>query len=312
MDDHHDHHHNGTETTDIPADRKSVCVVTDDAVDMTEAEKLGHYRDVNGKRFYFCCPACVQLFDKDPTLYSDHHLGHENHHHIPTKGTLCLKEKENLVDNIWAFRLTADQPLSWTPGQFIRIDIPHDNPDDEGTKRWFTISSTPQDGYIQITTRITDTSFKRALAALPIGENVQLIEQPDGDFVWQESDRPLVFVAGGIGITPFYSMVKARAEGGQPVTVTLIYNGRSDDLPFKAEFETLSTDHPEFTVHYVIGEPLSAGKLVELVPDITASQVYVSGPEPMVEGVGKELQDNGLDKDKLHQDFFPHYDEANY
>ena len=245
--------------------------------------------------------------------HEDHdHLGHEHHHHIPTAGILRLKEKEHLADNIWAFRFTPGQPLSWTPGQFIRIEIPHDNPDKEGMKRWFTISSTPHDGFIQITTRVTDTTFKQALGALKVGEKAQLIEQPDGDFVWHESDKPLVFVAGGIGITPFYSMLKARGHSGQPVSATLIYSGRTNDLPFKAEFDEASKRHPEFKVHYVIGEVLTYDKLLELAPDLNSSEVYISGPEPMVEALGKQLEENGLTGDALHQDFFPHYTEASY
>ena len=244
--------------------------------------------------------------------HEHHHLGHEHHYHIPTTGTLRLKEKEHLIDNIWAFRFNPDQPLSWTPGQFIRIEIPHDDADKEGTKRWFTISSTPHDGYIQITTRITDTTFKQALTTLKVGEEAQLIEQPDGDFVWQESDKPLVLVAGGIGITPFYSILKARGDSGQPVSATLIYSGRTNELPFKAEFDEASRRHPEFMVHYVIGEPLSAYKLTQLVPNINSSQVYVSGPESMVEELGKQLEENGLTGDALHQDYFPHYTEVNY
>lgn len=312
MHNHHDHNHHGAQAHDIPAGRAAVCAVTGDAVDTAEAEKLGHFRDIEGKRFYFCCPTCTHLFDKDPAVYADQHLGHEHHHHTPTTGTLRLKEKEHLVDNVWAFRFAADQPLSWTPGQFIRVEIPHENPDDEGTKRWFTISSTPHDGFIQITTRVTGTSFKQALAALTIGETIRLIEQPDGDFVWQESDKPLVFVAGGIGITPFYSMVKAREQSRQPVPAALIYNGRTDDLPFRAELEEVSARHPEFTVHYIVGERLTAERLIELAPNIVSSEVYVSGPEPMVEMIGKDLEENGLNKDDLHQDFFPRYDEANY
>ena len=308
----HEHHHHDTEIADIPADRMAICPVTGDAIDTAEAEKLGHFKDVDGKRIYLCCASCVQLFDKNPEQYADHHLGHEHHHHIPTTGTLRLNEKEHLTDNIWAFRFTTDQPLSWTPGQFIRIEIPHDNPDAEGTKRWFTVSSTPHDGFIQITTRVTSTTFKQALAALEAGDEVQLVEQPDGDFVWQESDKPLVFVAGGIGITPFYSMLKARGHSGQPVSATLIYNGRTDELPFKAEFEEASKRHPEFRVHYVIGEQLTAEKLTEIVPGINSSQVYISGAESMVEALGKQLGENGLANDNLHQDFFPHYSEANY
>lgn len=311
-DEHEHHHHHDSEAADIPVDRMAVCPVTGGAIDTAEAEKLGHFRDVDGKRIYLCCATCVQLFDKNPEQYTDHHLGHEHHHHIPTTATLRLKEKEHLTDNIWAFRFTADQPLSWTPGQFIRIEIPHDNPDEEGTKRWFTISSTPHDGFIQVTTRVTSTTFKQALAALAVGDEVQLIEQPDGDFVWQESDKPLVFIAGGIGITPFYSMLKARGHSGQPVSATLIYNGRTDELPFKVEFEEASRRHLEFKVHYVIGEQLTTEKLTELVPNISSSQVYISGAESMVEALGKQLEENGLANDNLHQDFFPHYNKESY
>ena len=150
------------------------------------------------------------------------------------------------------------------------------------------------------------------MVALTVGDEVQLIEQPDGDFVWQESDKPLVFIAGGIGITPFYSMLKARGHSGQPVLATLIYNGRTDELPFKVEFEEASRRHPEFKVHYIIGEQLTTEKLTELVPNISSSQVYISGAESMVEALGKQLEENGLANDNLHQDFFPHYNEESY
>ncbi len=313
MHDHeHHHHHDDVSTNDIPVEYQTICPVTGDAIDTREAEKLSHFRDVEGKRIYFCCSTCVQLFDKDPEQYTDHHLGHEHHHHTPMTATLRLKEKEHLVDNMWAFRFISDKSLVWVPGQFIRVELLHNNPDSEGTKRWFTISSTPHDGFVQITTRITDTTFKQALAALEIGDVIQLIEQPDGDFVWQESDKPLVFIAGGIGITPFYSMLKSRGHSGKPVSAVLIYNGRTDDLPFKTDFEEATKRHPEFMVQYVIGEQLTDEKLAELVPDINSSQVYISGPEPMVEALGKQLEKNGLASQNLHQDFFPHYSETNY
>lgn len=297
------HHYHGNKAAGIPADRMAICPVTGDAIETDEAEKLGHFREAGGTRIYFCCATCVRLFDENPEHYAP--AFHESHE-------LTLKNKEHLVDNIWAFRFAPDRPLTWTPGQFIRVEIPHENPDEEGTKRWFTISSIPHDGFVQITTRITGTTFKQALASLAISGKVRLIGQPDGDFVWQESDRPLVFVAGGIGSTPFYSMLKARGRSGQSVSATLIYNGRTDDLPFKAEFEEASKRHPEFTVRYVIGELLTAGKLTELVPDIKLSLVYISGPESMVETLGKQLENNGLPRESLRQDFFPHYNEADY
>lgn len=240
------------------------------------------------------------------------HLGHEHHKHIPTTGTLRLKEKEHLVDNIWAFRFEPSQPLSWVAGQFVRVELPHDNPDDEGTKRWFTVSSAPFEGIVQITTRVTDSTFKQALAALLVGGELHLIEKPDGDFIWEESSEPLVFVAGGIGITPFRSILKQRKHDNLPLNVTLIYGNRTNAIPFKDEFDVYAGQNPEFNVEYVVGEPLTAVKLAELLPSLNSSLVYVSGPEPMVEALGNDLRATGLPDAQLKQDFFPNYNEGNY
>jgi len=225
---------------------------------------------------------------------------------------LTLLEKEHLVDNIWAFRFKPAEPLSWTAGQFIRVELPHDNPDAEGTKRWFTNSTAPYQGIVQITTRVTDSTFKQALSKLEVGGTLQMIEQPDGDFVWQDAALPLVFVAGGIGMTPFYSILKQRVHDGMPLNATLVYGGRTAELPFKTELEAWVSADPSFKVHYVVGAPLTAESLAGLLPDLNKSLVYVSGPEPMVETLGDELKEHGLPEAQLKQDFFPNYDQTNY
>jgi ferredoxin-NADP reductase len=225
---------------------------------------------------------------------------------------LKLKDKEHLTDNVWAFRFEPSEALSWTPGQFIRVEIPHQHPDSEGTKRWFTVSSAPSDGFMQITTRVTGTTFKQSLDAVPMGGEIDLLEAPDGDFIWQESDRPRVFIAGGIGVTPFYSILKSRFHDHQPLDVTLVYAGRTADLPFRAEFDQWSAADPRFKVRYLIGEPLTPASLAALVPGLNDSLVYLSGPEPMVESLGDQLRTAGLPDAQLKQDFFPNYTEANY
>ena len=301
--DHEHHHHHDAPTEPIPEDRQVFCPVIGDVIDILEAKNLGHYRDYNGKRIYLCCATCVQLFDKHPEKYV--------HHHDATV-QLTLVEKENLVDNIWAFRFKPTQPLTWIAGQFIRVELDHDNPDDEGIKRFFTISSAPYDEIVQITTRVTNSTFKQALAALPIGGVLSMIKEPDGDFVWRDSDKPHVLVAGGIGITPFRSILKQRAHDNKPLNATLIYSGRDENLPFKDEFNVWAADHPEFIVKYVIGERLTAEKIAELQPTINESLVYVSGPEPMVETLGHQLKAAGLPDGQLQQDFFPNYNESNF
>jgi ferredoxin-NADP reductase len=225
--------------------------------------------------------------------------------------TLTLKEKENLIDNVWAFRFTPSEPVTWTPGQYMRVELPHDNPDEEGTKRWFTISSPPYEEILQITTRVTDSTFKQALNALPVGGTLPMLEEPEGDFVWQDSDKPLVFVAGGIGVTPFRSILKQRYHDGQSLKVTLVYGNRTDAAVFREEFDSYTTKDEDFKVHYVTGR-LDPPKLKELVPNLNESLVYVSGPEPMVDALGSDLIAAGLPQSQLSKDDFPNYTEANY
>jgi ferredoxin-NADP reductase len=225
---------------------------------------------------------------------------------------LTLIEKEHLVDNVWAFRFKPSESFTWIAGQFVRVELPHDNPDKEGTKRWFTNSAAPYEGIMQITTRVTDSTFKQALAKLEPGDPLQLIENPDGDFIWQDTDRPLVFVAGGIGITPFRSILKQRAHDGLPLDVTLVYGSRTPDIPFKDELSQWAAADAKLQVRYEVGEPLTADSLHRIVPNLNESLVYVSGPEPMVEALGGDLKKHGLPEAQLKQDFFPNYTEANY
>jgi len=225
---------------------------------------------------------------------------------------LKLINKENLAGNVWAFRFQPKRPVNWTAGQYIKVELPHDNPDDEGISRYFTVSSAPYEGVIQITTRVTDSTFKKALAALPEGGGLQLIKEPSGDFVWEDSDKPMVFIAGGIGITPFYSILKQRHHDKQPLKVLLIYGSRDDEVPFKEEFAQWQAADSGFKISYQVGIRLAPDVLKGITPELNESLVYLSGPEPMVEDLGDQLKAAGLSEAQLKQDFFPNYTEANY
>jgi len=225
---------------------------------------------------------------------------------------LKLISKEHLVDNVWAFRFQPDEVLTWTAGQYVRVELLHKNPDEEGTKRWFTNSAAPYEGIMQITTRVTKSTFKQALSKLEAGDTLPLIENPEGDFVWQDSGLPIIFIAAGIGVTPFHSILKQRVHDKLPLNATLIYGSRTKDIPFKKEFEEWSASNPGFMVKYIVGEPLTVEKLAELAPDLNRSLIYLSGPEPMVQTLGTELLHKGLPAAQFKRDEFPNYNERNY
>jgi ferredoxin-NADP reductase len=192
------------------------------------------------------------------------------------------------------------------------VELPHDKPDGKGTKRWFTISSAPYEKIIQITTRVTESSFKQALSHLDIGEDLLLLDTPHGSFVWLDDDRPLVFVAGGIGITPFRSILRQRVYDKLPLNATVIYSSRSSDMPFKNELQAWMKQDDNLRVHFSVDVPLTASHLMELVPNLSESIVYLSGPQPLVLIHIDDLEASGIPSIRLKRELFPSYTKNNY
>ena len=225
---------------------------------------------------------------------------------------LILISKNHIVDNVWTFVFQPSEPITWVAGQYIRVELSHVNPDAKDTKRYFTISSAPFENVVNITTRITDSTFKQALSKLSSGDELSLLSKPDGDFVWQDSNQPIFFIAGGIGVTPFYSIIKQRFHDNLPLKTTLVYVNRTNEIPFKQEFDQWAVNDSTYNVNYEIGVPLTAEYLITNYPNINSSVLYLSGPESMVEIIGNQLQKNGLPKAQLKQDYFSNYTENNY
>lgn len=222
---------------------------------------------------------------------------------------ITFKQKFTEAGNAVTFIFESKQPIGWEAGQYMTLTLPDVSP--SNNERTFTISSAPYEKHLQITTRITDSVFKQRLNSLKPGEQIEA-DQFGGDFVWQERKEPIVFVAGGIGITPFHSMLLQRHHDNKPLNVTLLYSNRDEHIPFQAIFDKLAKQHPEFHIHYVIGERLDALKMQKLVPKLNNAFVYISGPEPMVDAFEAMLTGIGMSKDQLKQDWFPGYTDKNF
>jgi ferredoxin-NADP reductase len=113
-------------------------------------------------------------------------------------GKLKLLEKNHLTDNVWSFVFEAHPQIHWTAGMFIRVELKHNNPDPEGTKRWFTVSAAPFEGHPQITTRITESTFKQALVAVPTAGRVmeELLPNLRECLVYVSGPEPMVEAIG--------------------------------------------------------------------------------------------------------------------
>ncbi|HSX45867.1 MAG TPA: FAD-dependent oxidoreductase [Candidatus Saccharimonadia bacterium] len=222
------------------------------------------------------------------------------------------------ADNIRTFFFKPERPVQYTAGQYTQLHLPHKNPDDRGAKRWFTLSSPPGQDFVTITTKYAgddkSSSFKKTLFKLEPGTELDLAD-PMGDFVLPKLiQTPLVFVAGGIGITPFHSMLEWLSVTKEERPIRLLYGVRvEDEIVFQNTFDK-SGVQPTI----VVSEPsaawggergmLSSELILGLEKPSDDTLVYVSGPEPMVQKLARDLQKAGLQKRQIVSDEFPNYD----
>ena len=222
--------------------------------------------------------------------------------------TLKLISSKPEAGNVMTF-IFETEGLTWIAGQFQRYILPQAGTTEDETERWFTIAAAPSEGVVRISTRISESRFKRALKALQPGDTIRR-RSLQGDFTWEEEpSKPVVLIAGGIGITPFRSILLERHTTLKKINATLLYFNRTDEIPFLAELETLAEQQPEFTLIPIIGEAVTVRNILTQVSQASDQTFYLSGPESMVESVGAKLIKQGVN---LKQDWFPGYDEKNY
>lgn len=225
---------------------------------------------------------------------------------------LKLIEKKKEAGDAVSFIFEAQEALSWVAGQFLVYHLPHENADVRGYQRFFTISSAPFENHVMLTTRIFAegrSSFKNALMQLNEGDLID-VKGPDGDFVVEDPNKNFVFIAGGIGITPYRSIILELVHKNEPLNIELLYANKTDDFVFKDELENLSSKNSAFNIRYIVS-PLHIDQdyIKQNIKDWNKKIFYVSGPEPMVEAFDKMLKhDMGLKEENVKTDYFPGYD----
>lgn len=222
---------------------------------------------------------------------------------------LTLIRRKQETPDVESFIFEPHEALAWKAGQFLHYTLHHEPTDDRGSDRWFTAASAPFENVAMITTRFTDeksSSFKKALRALNIGESIE-VSDVDGDFIIEDAHLPYVFIAGGIGITPFHSILKEADHNGMQLNATLLYSNRDEHIPFKEEFESFAERNPNFHIHYFIGQRIDENAIRKIVLNMDQALFYVSGPEPMVESFGPLLTSMGIPSGHIKQDWFPGY-----
>jgi ferredoxin-NADP reductase len=224
-----------------------------------------------------------------------------------------LKEKQEIAKGtlLATFDLLGED-VEFKPGQYFFVTLPDvGHQDERGLRRHITVVTSPNEkGVLGFATRMRDSAFKRSLREVPPGTEVE-VEPPKGDFVLpEETSRPLVFVAGGIGITVFRSMLRYIREEGLPHRVTLIYSNRDQvSTAFLDELRELEQENPNFRLVLTMTQDPSwdgESRKIDaqffrdyLGEDLNAYTFLVAGPPGMVEGMQEALVETGVEEENV-------------
>jgi glycine betaine catabolism B len=232
---------------------------------------------------------------------------------------LTLVRRQLEADHVFSFFFRPQQPLAFEAGQFLELSLPHPAPDESGTTRCLTIASAPSEPLLQLTTRIgpAPSTFKHALYDLRPGDAVAA-SGPYGDFVSPDTGAPIVFIAGGIGITPFRSMLLDLAARPARPAVSLLYSNSSPSIPFRPEFDALERDWPELRLEYTVTRPsptwsgaagrIDASFIARHVDDPSRARYFACGPAGFIGAVRQALAFLGVPPSQIKQEDFPGYE----
>ena len=234
---------------------------------------------------------------------------------------LALAEKIELAPDTYEFVFNTDKNFYFKAGQYLEWTLPHKKFDDRGNRRYFTIASAPTDKQIRLGVKMTQnrpSSFKQALNQLKPGDGLSITGLA-GDFTLpKDKNKKLAFIAGGIGITPFTSMIKYLMDNNEQRDVTLFYNSATTNgFAYKEIFDAAASKI-NLKVFYVLSgapEPgvnwsgikgrLNSQLVEEKIANCKSCYYYLSGPHSMVEGYKDMLLKTGIKQANIITDYFP-------
>lgn len=233
---------------------------------------------------------------------------------------LSLGEKIKVATDTYEFSFPKNNYFSYKPGQYMEWTLPHRDTDSRGNRRYFTLASSPTEDTVKLGIKFypEPSSFKNKLLALKSGEIVTA-SQCAGDFILpKDTKKKLVFIAGGIGVTPFRSMIKYCLDSNERRDIVLLYSNKSvldiaykeifDEAESKLGIKTLYalTDKDQIQNNANIRLGFIDGVFIEKeIPDFKERIFYVSGPHMMVDIFEKTLKNMGISGGAIKTDFFP-------
>jgi len=232
---------------------------------------------------------------------------------------VTLQSRENIAEGTQAFHFSRPPGFAFRPGQAIDLILPAlEAPDPEGAKHAFSLVNAPGEPGLTIATRMRPSPFKRALDALKLGDKAK-VDGPFGSLtLHKDAARDALFVAGGIGITPFMSIMRHASAGGDARRRVLLYsNHRPEDAAFLGELEAFARAGKGFrtvptmtamhrSASHWAGEQrrIDAAMVRSAVAGLARPIAYLAGPPAMVAATREILVEAGVDEDDIRAEEF--------
>ncbi len=232
-----------------------------------------------------------------------------------------LKERIQLAPTIFEFVFAKDKDFSFTPGQYLEWTIAHNHPDSRGNRRYFTIASSPTEKDLRLGVKIVEGSFssaKKTLLGMELGTKI-VASQLAGDFILPKDDKQkLAFIAGGIGVTPYRSIIKYLLDKKEKRDIIFFYTCGSESEFVYRDIFAQAVSELGIKVIYVITEEdkapenwsgergrISKEILEKHISDLKERKFYLSGPNAMVESYDQLIRSMGVGRGKIVKDYFP-------
>jgi ferredoxin-NADP reductase len=233
-----------------------------------------------------------------------------------------LQRREEVAQGTMAFHFEKPAGFRFKPGQAIDIVVPGaPTLDTGGDRHAFSIASAPFQDELVIATRMRDSPYKRALSALSIGTLVKL-DGPFGSLALHNNRaRPAVFIAGGIGITPFMSILRQATKDQLPQRMILLYsNHRPEDAAFLVELQQLARENSNLQLIATMTQmeksrapwdggtgPIDEHLVIRVCGKLPAPICYLVGPPGMVASMRETLSAAGVNDDDIRSEEFYGY-----
>jgi len=233
-----------------------------------------------------------------------------------------LLSRVELAEGTMAFHFEKPSGFNFKAGQSADVTlIDPQETDAEGNTRTFSIASPPFENELLFTTRMRDTAFKRSLKKVPLATEVKISSAAGSFTLHKNRAKPAVFLAGGIGITPFLSIVQQAHHDRLPHKLYLFYsNRRPEDTPFLGTLQNLEKMNPNFHLICTMTEMSKSSKewkgetvaidremLSRHLATLQGPIYYSAGPPDMVAGMRAMVVSAGIDEDDIRTDDFAGY-----